>query len=407
MGLVTQDMIEKKVAARMPWTGNFDLKSVNEELRTIDITFSTSKKDWDGDVIDSEGLNFTKFNGTVLWAHDHSIPGVMKLYENSIKILKNSASATIEFDGLTDFGKQLFDLAKQGFVKGWSFGFFPTDYEPIVINQDGKEITTGFHIKSAEVYEISAVNVGANHMALSKAFKGIKNIALRMKLLEKELIHGDNVKDSEPKWKDINKSELPNIAHAFYVDDKDKSTWKYPHHFISDDFMFLHKGGLNAAWAAFQKDKDNLEDDMMLEIEIHLQNHRDALNMKILTLSLGKDDKLTVEGEKDFKLTALEKSFKERGAAGKMPIFLKLIKDVKSHFEIQFETIKENNGVITEAKVVSVTLYVPTPNDKSTSEDEGQKKSFDIKSLKHSIQKELEKAKLALIISEELECLKH
>ena len=86
----------------------------------------------------------------------------------------------------------------------------------------------------------------------------------------------------------------------------------------------------------------------------------------------------------------------------KLPISLKLIENAKVHFEIEFETIKENEGVITEAKVVSVILFVPTPDDETTPEDGGQKKSFDIESLKRSIYKELEKSKLALILAEEI-----
>ena len=76
--------------------------------------------------------------------------------------------------------------------------------------------------------------------------------------------HNSKTSDSEPNWGSVDKTALPRNAHADQGEAGKKSTWSYPHHWISggtqkdDDgiwingTMYLHEGGLNAAWAAAQ-----------------------------------------------------------------------------------------------------------------------------------------------------------
>ena len=74
--------------------------------------------------------------------------------------------------------------------------------------------------------------------------------------------HNSKVKEGEPSWGSVDKTALPRNAFAGQGEAGKKSTWSYPHHWISggtkkdddgiwtDGEMFLSEGGLKAAWAA-------------------------------------------------------------------------------------------------------------------------------------------------------------
>jgi len=102
-----------------------------------------------------------------------------------------------------------------------------------------------------------------------------------------EFSHNSELRGNEPDWSELNKNPLPWEAFANWSSmDKDKkSTWKYPHHFIVDGkkedgiytsgTMYLHKAGLNAAWAAAQGARSG--EKASPEIIKHLQEHRKAI----------------------------------------------------------------------------------------------------------------------------------
>lgn len=74
--------------------------------------------------------------------------------------------------------------------------------------------------------------------------------------------HNSTLAKSEPSWGGIDKSALPRIAFARKGEAEHKSTWGFPHHWVkggntknadgvyTDGTLYLHKGGLNAAWSA-------------------------------------------------------------------------------------------------------------------------------------------------------------
>jgi len=105
------------------------------------------------------------------------------------------------------------------------------------------------------------------------------------------LTHSDQTADSEPAWGKVDQTRLPRNAFADMGDPRKKSTWKYPHHWVrnggmgEDDYgnevyvsgyMFLHDGGLDAAWAAAQGARSG--EKASQKIRNHLQKHRRALN---------------------------------------------------------------------------------------------------------------------------------
>jgi len=97
------------------------------------------------------------------------------------------------------------------------------------------------------------------------------------------LTHNSNVADSEPTWSEVDKTNLPNNAFA------DSGGRRYPHHWVQDGgdpdddgrytsgTMYLHRGGLNAAWSAAQGGRSGEE--ASTEIKGHLTTHRAALGL--------------------------------------------------------------------------------------------------------------------------------
>lgn len=104
--------------------------------------------------------------------------------------------------------------------------------------------------------------------------------------------HNSRVKDNEPGWGSVDKQELPWKAFVWEAPgfDRDQvSTWSFPHHWVANGGapdengrfttgeLFLHKGGLNAAWAAAQGARSG-EKAPQAVID-HLQKHRKALGL--------------------------------------------------------------------------------------------------------------------------------
>jgi hypothetical protein len=97
------------------------------------------------------------------------------------------------------------------------------------------------------------------------------------------LTHNSKISDSEPKWgtyEPANRTKLPDNAFA------DPTNRSYPHHWVSggkvgksgkftSGTMYLHEGGLNAAWAAANGARSG--QDASPAIKAHLQRHRRAL----------------------------------------------------------------------------------------------------------------------------------
>ena len=111
------------------------------------------------------------------------------------------------------------------------------------------------------------------------------------KMEDRALTHNNKIEDGEPAWSKVDKKSLPKSAFANMssADKNKKSTWSYPHHWVkngksknnegifTDGDMYLHRGGLNAAWAAAQGAHTGKKASQ--EIINHLQKHRKALGL--------------------------------------------------------------------------------------------------------------------------------
>lgn len=98
------------------------------------------------------------------------------------------------------------------------------------------------------------------------------------------LAHNSETAGSEPSWGSVDKSRLPDNAFATMNEER-----KYPHHWVSgggeldDDgrytsgTMYLHRGGLNAAWQAANGARSGQQ--ASSAIKAHLNAHRKALGL--------------------------------------------------------------------------------------------------------------------------------
>ena len=116
--------------------------------------------------------------------------------------------------------------------------------------------------------------------------------------------HNSETVGNEPAWSEVDKSRLPRIAFADEGDAGDKSTWRYPHHWVMEGgdpdergiytsgTMVLHGGGLNAAWAAAHGARSG--EAAPAAVRSHLQSHRRALGLMVTPISGHALDPVTI-----------------------------------------------------------------------------------------------------------------
>ncbi len=150
-----------------------EIKEINEKDRTLVSLVSTASVDRMGDIIDQDGIDLKNYrkNPIVLWAHDYSqLPIGKSLW---IKKQDGALVSKMQFAS-TAFAQEVFQLYKEGFLKAFSIGFVPKEYEPI---DESKPYGPRRFLKS-EMLEYSAVPVPANPEALAMAMqKGILKTA--------------------------------------------------------------------------------------------------------------------------------------------------------------------------------------------------------------------------------------
>ena len=105
--------------------------------------------------------------------------------------------------------------------------------------------------------------------------------------------HNSETADKEPSpppfWGEVDKTKLPRAAFADQGEAGKKSTWSYPHHWVQNGggegdngvyttgTMYLHRGGLNAAWSAANGGRSG--DEASAAVKAHLQAHRRTLGL--------------------------------------------------------------------------------------------------------------------------------
>jgi len=166
-----------------------DKIKISQDSPVLEVIVNSGKLDRDNEVLNIKGLDFKDYreNPVVGWGHDYKQPAIGK----ALKIWKandGTLKAVIEFaTEIYPFAKLIYNLYKEKFMNAFSIGFRALEAEE---DKDDNIIFT-----KAEMYEFSAVFVGADPKALQRA----KSIGYDTDVLEK-VEHGDlQIKDYKGK----------------------------------------------------------------------------------------------------------------------------------------------------------------------------------------------------------------
>lgn len=131
------------------------------------VTITTRKRDRHGDILEPGGAQISAFlkNPVVLWAHEYRSLPIGRA--TSLVRDGNALKAEILF-APTQFAQEVRDLYAKNFLRAWSVGFLPVEWE-VIEDEEGK--FAGYHVRSWELIELSAVPVPANPEALTNALE--------------------------------------------------------------------------------------------------------------------------------------------------------------------------------------------------------------------------------------------
>ena len=125
----------------------------NENERSITARVSTSDRDRDGEIVQPKGIDLKAYqeNPVLLWAHKYSEPPVGKALWS--KADDSALICKFQF-AKTQFADDIYYLYREGFLKTFSIGFIPLDF-------DTKE---KIHNRT-ELLEVSCVPIPSNSQA--------------------------------------------------------------------------------------------------------------------------------------------------------------------------------------------------------------------------------------------------
>ena len=153
------------------------VKSIDEGERAITALISTAARDRMDEVLLPEGADLKNFrkNPVVLLSHNYSQPPIGRAMW--IRKMADGILSKVQF-AKTQIAEDVYNLYKDGFMKAFSVGFMPKEWE----DGDGKKSPRRTYSKW-ELIEYSAVPVPANPEALALALeKGI----IKSDILKKE-----------------------------------------------------------------------------------------------------------------------------------------------------------------------------------------------------------------------------
>jgi HK97 family phage prohead protease len=149
-----------------------ELRSINDEKRTIEFVASDETVDRYGDVIRTSGWKVDNYlrNPVFLWGHKSTEPPIGKTVKLSIEKTPPALVQMVEF--ATDpFSDRIFQLYKGGFLRAVSVGFRPTKTPKAITDEESGRIT-GYEFDGTELLELSGVSIPANPSALARAVEG-------------------------------------------------------------------------------------------------------------------------------------------------------------------------------------------------------------------------------------------
>lgn len=152
---MAQRMHVKKDDIRLVRKGyEVTIQDQDDDERTITARVSTADRDRDGEIVEPKGIELKDYhlNPVLAWCHKYDHPAVGKALWS--KTDANGLICKFQF-AETQFADELYQLYKGGFMKAFSIGFIPMEYDQ----------KTKTHQK-INLLEVSAVLVPANQSAL-------------------------------------------------------------------------------------------------------------------------------------------------------------------------------------------------------------------------------------------------
>jgi HK97 family phage prohead protease len=233
----------------------FEIKDINRDEQTLWAVGTTESFDRDDDIIRMDGWEIDNYlkNPVILWAHNYREPPIGKALQ--VEPQASGMWFKVQF-AKTDKAQEVFGLYADGFMRAWSVGFLPKDYDHL--RDDAGQPLGGWDYMRQELLELSAVPVPANPEALNilrskGVFKGmseelISDLTGQMDLISKTVIpFRAHPKDSEDAdWngpREVAAAEVSDlkIMCTWYDAEKPdiKGSYKLPHHRAS---------GHNSVW---------------------------------------------------------------------------------------------------------------------------------------------------------------
>jgi HK97 family phage prohead protease len=165
----------------------------DDKTRTVKFTITTGLADREKDVISPNGWNVDHYlaNPVVLFAHDYdSLPvaRTVNLEKHQDRLVATAEFASAE---LNPMAEQVYQMLKQGFLRGASVGFRPMEFN---FNED----RGGVDFEQQELLEFSVVPVPANPEALMSAGMKAENVS-QIKAWAKQTLEQLDALDSTPK----------------------------------------------------------------------------------------------------------------------------------------------------------------------------------------------------------------
>ncbi len=171
------------------------LKDENDSSRSFWAVASTEEADRDGDVIMARGWDLENFrkNPVVLFAHKYDSPPIAKVLET--RIGQGKLMFRLQFATRSEypFADTIYKLYRGGYLRSFSVGFIPKDWEEI------RGAAKGRLFKRQELVEISAVPIPTNPKALAEArrsglinsreLKSLKNYSADLTATEQVLVN--------------------------------------------------------------------------------------------------------------------------------------------------------------------------------------------------------------------------
>jgi len=237
------------------------------EVRRVRIEFPLNTVDYRGRVFDAESFD-TSIRPLLLWSHDDFDPPVGSVIDVRIEDGKYVAEGVLANTRLANDLWALLTLDPPGLTSA-SIGWIPEE-ELSVKGEDGRSLRLQRGVK---VLDVSFVNFPGMPGATGRAIDRMVPVhGGRIKVTEEW--DGDAAVARLRDWAD---GDMDKYEQGFAVvegDPENLGSYKFPHHDVDSDGLFLSTAGVRAAFAAAQGARSGQGNEDAVR---HLEAHREAI----------------------------------------------------------------------------------------------------------------------------------